>query len=333
MAEIASASAPISSGGASKTHEEEPRQLRVVRIRDSKIAYPTGNPNFSVVQPFPSAFGEKETDPFLMCDEFGPTVSSGAIQNPDRFPVDWHPHVGMDICTYMREGIGRHADSLGNRGNFESPGFQWISVGSGIEHAEGGGTPAGQTTHGFQIWVNVPRARKYDDPRYGTEDSSSMPILQLADGASVRVIAGPVKQVSGPFMTVQPVQICDFEIQSGASCVHEVPGGMETVLAYVYKGNGHLSGQAVNEKQVAILAREDISHIGQITMKAGDSGSMHVLLFAGKKIGEPIVWHGPFVMNSRKELQKVFEDYQMRRIPRVRAEWDYKRASAAPGAD
>eukprot|EP00946_MAST-07B_sp_MAST-7B-sp1_P004865 g4865.t1 len=316
------------SAGAAKSGE-----LTVEEVRDSKIAYPTGNPNFSVVQPFPSAFGEQETDPFLMCDEFGPTVSKGAIQDPDEFPVGWHPHVGMDICTYMREGVGRHADSLGNRGNFSSPGFQWISVGSGIEHAEGGGTPAGETTHGFQLWVNVPRARKNDDPRYGTEDQSSMPQLQVAENSKVTVIAGPLQGSNGPFMTAQPVQICDYEIGAGESCTHTVPGGMETVLVYVYKGNGSLAGTTVTEKQVAKLARGDTSCDGQFTLQAGDEGSMHVLLFSGKRLGEPIAWHGPFVMSSRRELQKAFEDYQMRRIPRVRAEWDYKRASAAPGAD
>lgn len=77
----------------------------------------------------------ESTDPFLMCDFFGPSLSTGKISNADEFPVQWHPHRGMDIVSYLIEGVGRHADSLGNRGEYASPGMQWISVGSGIEHA------------------------------------------------------------------------------------------------------------------------------------------------------------------------------------------------------
>ena len=96
---------------------------------------------YKVMQAFPAGFTAEESDPFLMMDHFGPKLSKGKISDPDKFPVGWHPHRGMDIMTYLIEGVGRHADSLGNRGEFKSPGAQWISVGSGIEHAEGGGSP------------------------------------------------------------------------------------------------------------------------------------------------------------------------------------------------
>jgi quercetin 2,3-dioxygenase len=103
-------------------------RMPILASRPAQIAHPTGDPNFSVMQPFPSAFPAEESDPFLMCDFFGPTPSEGVILDPDRFPIGWHPHRGMDILTYMIEGIGRHADSLGNRADFSSPGMQWISV-------------------------------------------------------------------------------------------------------------------------------------------------------------------------------------------------------------
>lgn len=83
----------------------------------------------------------------------------------------------MDICTYLIEGIGRHGDSLGNREEFATPGIQWISVGSGIEHAEGGGTPAGVNMQGFQIWINVPAENKMDDPSYGTHSPGEIPVI------------------------------------------------------------------------------------------------------------------------------------------------------------
>merc|ERR1719399_1377949 len=104
-----------------------------------------------------------------MCDEFGPTASKGKAVNDDEFPIAFHPHRGQDLLTYLVAGVGRHADSMGNRGSFVAPGIQWMSAGSGIEHAEGGGTPTGEIMHGFQIWVNVPSVNKMDDPKYGID--------------------------------------------------------------------------------------------------------------------------------------------------------------------
>lgn len=102
--------------------------MPILAVRKAQVEHPTGDPNFSVMQAFPSAFSAKESDPFLMCDSFGPVKSKGVQEDPDKFDVAWHPHRGMDILTYLVEGVGRHADSLGNRGNYASPGMQWISV-------------------------------------------------------------------------------------------------------------------------------------------------------------------------------------------------------------
>ena len=99
-------------------------QMAVIAVKKAQKAYPTGNPKFCVMQPFPAAFSAEEADPFLMCDRFGPAISSGSATDPDEFPVAWHPHRGMDICTYLTAGLGRHADSLGNRSTYESPGMQ-----------------------------------------------------------------------------------------------------------------------------------------------------------------------------------------------------------------
>ncbi len=110
--------------------------MRCKAVRKAQKTHPTGDPKFSVMQAFPAAVSEVEADPFLMCDHFGPAVSTAKVTDPDEFPVDWHPHRGFDIMTYLIEGVGRHADSMGNRGEYASPGMQWISTGSGIEHAE-----------------------------------------------------------------------------------------------------------------------------------------------------------------------------------------------------
>jgi hypothetical protein len=98
--------------------------MNVLAVKKAQKAFPTGNPSFCVMQPFPAAFTAEESDPFLMCDRFGPVQSTQTVSDPDHFPVAWHPHRGMDICTYLTEGISRHADSLGNRGTYAAPGLQ-----------------------------------------------------------------------------------------------------------------------------------------------------------------------------------------------------------------
>jgi len=300
--------------------------MKCLEVFTSKTAYPTGSPDFAVIQPFPAAVSAEKADPFLMCDEFGPEVSKGKETDPDAFSVDWHPHVGMDIMTYMKQGVGRHADSLGNRLEFQSPGFQWCSVGSGIVHAEGGGTPKGESQHGFQIWINVPKAKKNDDPRYGTENPENIPVLEFP-GVLARLLAGDIGEQSGPFQTAQPVHMVDFELDPGAEFLHSIPAELDNCLVYVYNGSGLISGEKVKTKQVALLDAQGASK--DFTLTAGAEG-MHAMLFAGKRIKEPIFWRGPFVASDKAGLAAAFKEYQSGNFPKVRVPYDFMKASEAP---
>merc|ERR1712216_789193 len=234
--------------------------MPVLGVREAKITHPTGDPKFSVLQAFPAGFSAEEADPFLMRDEFGPMTSKGVVNDPDEFPVGWHPHRGMDLLTYMLEGTCRHADSMGNRESFPAPAMQWTSAGSGIEHAEGGGTPAGQTDHGFQIWINVPSERKMDDPSYGTHPATEIPLYTPAPGVQIRVVAGPFQSGSfmanGPFKTVVPVQMLDIVLQPGAKMEHVLPTTYDNCLVYCYGKKGimsSISSVLVKPGQVARL--------------------------------------------------------------------------------
>lgn len=303
--------------------------MRCVEVRRAEVAYPTGNKDFKVMQPFPSAVSAEEADPFLMCDEFGPAPSKGRAKDPDSFQVGWHPHIGMDIMTYLLQGHGRHADSLGNRNEFDSPGFQWCSVGSGIEHAEGGGTEAGEMSHGFQIWVNVPKERKNDDPKYGTESPENIPKLEFP-GARVRLLAGPLEDKFGPFQTAQAVQMADLELDPNATHRHKVPAGMDNCLIYIYRGEAEVSGMSGGSQQVCMLDASD-PDAREVAFTAGSRG-LGALIFAGKRIREPIHWHGPFVMTSQAELRKAFATFQSGNFPPKRVPWDYKRWASFPAS-
>ena len=123
--------------------------MHVQRVLRAGKTHPFGDER-TVNQAFPSAIPAEQADPFLMCDHFE-LVSAGLAKHEDDFPVAWHPHRGFDILSYLKSGTGRHGDSMGNRETFETPGMQWCSCGSGIEHAEGGATPAGEVHKGFQM--------------------------------------------------------------------------------------------------------------------------------------------------------------------------------------
>ena len=256
--------------------------MRILSIKKAQVTHPTGDPNFSVMQAFPAAISAEEADPFLMCDHFGPSLSNGVETDPDSFPVKWHPHRGIDILTYLVEGVGRHADSLGNRGEYLSPGMQWISVGSGIEHAEGGGTPKGEYTTGFQIWVNVPSNLKMNDPRYGTNSPETIPIIEdktLYPGMKGRLLAGNYDKLKGPFETAQDVQIFDLMLEKESSYTHFIPHELDNCIVYVYKGRGMIADKNIVINNVIHLDASNDSN-RSISFQSQDN-ALSVMIFAG----------------------------------------------------
>lgn len=306
--------------------------MNVLDVRRSKTAYPTGDPSFAVMQAFPGAYSAEEADPFLMCDLFGPIQSEGAVTDPDFYPIGWHPHRGMDIMTYIVEGVGRHADSMGNRETFPSPGMQWCSTGSGIEHAEAGGTPAGQNTTGFQIWINVPSVAKMNDPAYGTEPPENLPTAALQDGGKgfSRLLAGTHNGKTGPFRTVTPVQMIDYVLEPGSGPVTHgiLPTSLDSTLILCYRGAGSVNGAPMKTFDVARLDATS-PDTRQVVLEASTSGACF-LFFSGKKLGEPIAWRGPIVMNTEAELEVAFQELRRGTFLKKRVPWDYKRIAAFP---
>jgi len=304
--------------------------MPALSVDPEQLAHPFGD-HRTVRQAFPGGVPADITDPFLMCDHFA-LPSKGVEEDPDSFPVDWHPHRGMDILSYMKSGVGRHGDSMGNRETYATPGMQWISCGSGIEHAESGGTPAGEMVKGFQIWVNVPAARKMDDPSYGTEPPEAIPQEEIAPGAYARLLSGPWKNGrEGAMKTQTATQMVDFELDAGAVAEHSVPLGMDTVVIYCYEGDGQVAGQQVPTGTVAVLDATSDEARG-FAFTAGGEGAAF-MLFAGKKLQEPIAWHGPIVMNTEAQIRETFAEIRSGSFPPVRVPWDYKRIATKPRDD
>lgn len=238
----------------------------------------------------------RNLDPFLMLDE----LKLPADQATAGFPS--HPHRGFETVSIMLSGRMEHKDSQGNQGVIGPGGVQWMTAGRGIIHSEMPVVTSGML-HGFQLWVNLPAKDKMVKPRYQDVQADEIPSVE-GPGSSVRVMAGAVGDSTGPIKLRHPGTLLDVRLQPGAAWVQDVPGDF-TTYAYVYEGSGKLGGTSAEEQHGYVFSTGD----GQVEAAAGDAG-LKFLLVAAKPFGEPIVQHGPFVMNTAEEIQQAFSDYQ-----------------------
>jgi redox-sensitive bicupin YhaK (pirin superfamily) len=246
-------------------------------------------------------FGEEgEFDPFLLLDHFGSADPADYIEG---FP--WHPHRGMETVTYLVSGRVEHRDSLGNQGIIFSGDLQWMTAGSGIIHQEMPIQTPGVMT-AFQLWVNLPASKKMCPPKYRDISAREVPVVELAGGATVKVISGTVAGVTGPVNDgAVPVEYLDIALPPHSRLNQAVPPEF-SAFAYVFEGSGYLdSGTAfVSVKQGARFGP------GSTVSFRTEGEAMRLLLILGKPIGEPIAWQGPIVMNSREELNTAFREYR-----------------------
>lgn len=254
--------------------------------------------------------GAERFDPFLMLDEFG---SDEAADYIGGFPS--HPHRGFETVTYMLEGRMLHEDHLGNRGLLEPGGVQWMTAGKGIIHSEMPQQASGRM-RGFQLWVNLPGAEKMQPASYQDLPSSAVTEQRLPGGGLLRAIAGTIDVGTGPVKgpisgkSTEPLYL-DLHLQPGEQLVLPVCMHLNAML-YVYEGDLSLNGR----EQVANLQAGHLGRLGggnQVEISAGQRGT-RVLLIAGKPLGEPIVQYGPFVMNSREEIEQALRDYRDGRL-------------------
>ena len=243
-------------------------------------------------------------DPFLLFDHF-------AFNNPIEGPISgfpMHPHRGIETVTYMLEGSVHHRDSLGNAGLIGPGDVQWMTSGRGIMHEEMPRRSPQGNVFGFQLWVNLPAARKMDIPRYQEVNAAEIPMAEMGD-AEVRVVAGEVNGVRGPVTEIaaKPVYM-DVRLKPGAEFVQAVPGG-HTAVAYVYQGKGSFGSSADGKGESVEAVRMVVFEDGdEVRARAAQDAPMRFMLMAGKPFKEPIVPYGPFVMNTMQEIQQALAD-------------------------
>ena len=243
-------------------------------------------------------------DPFLMLDEF-------YSDNPDDYIAGFpsHPHRGFETVTYMLDGHMRHEDSVGNRGDLGPGDVQWMSAARGIIHSEMPQQSEGRM-RGFQLWINLPAKEKMKDPGYRDIPSEQIPTINLDNGGQVRVIAGTLVQQSGNTtgavsgLTTDPLYL-DVRLPAGGVFETAITPGYNAFL-YLYEGDASVGGdgQALKHRSAGLLSDGD-----SVRVQAGDAEARFLLL-AGKPLGEPVVQYGPFVMNTREEIEQAVRDYQ-----------------------
>jgi redox-sensitive bicupin YhaK (pirin superfamily) len=236
----------------------------------------------------------KDFDPFLMLDSFDSTNPEDYIAG---FPL--HPHRGIETITYLISGEMVHRDSLGNSGTIKSGEAQWMTAGAGIMHEEMP-KPSDQML-GVQIWLNLPSVEKMTPPAY-FDIKNDMIGKKQTDFGTVRVISGTYEGATGVTPPHHNAAIFDVSVAAGREA--SIPTAYENnAFVFLIEGNAIIDGSKFEEKTAVLMNHGDI-----LRVEAFDSDPVRFLFFESQKIGEPIAWGGPIVMNTRAELLEAFTE-------------------------
>ncbi|MCU1459614.1 MAG: putative pirin family protein [Actinomycetia bacterium] len=270
---------------------------------------------FEINRPFPGGLPASATTPFLLLDHLGPQLNGPG----EASGAPWHPHRGFETVTYVLDGEISHHDTNGGGGVIGAGDTQWMTAGSGILHDELPTERAfreGGPSHGVQLWVNLPAALKMTPPRYQSITADSLTLLTSPDGGSlVRLIAGDLGGYAGPGNTHTPITYVHATVARGAELVLPWNPGF-TAMVFVLTGQGSVGPEQrpVAENDLALMGGGD-----RITIRAADHieggyDALDVLVLGGMPINEPVVQYGPFVMNTREEIQQAIDDFNAGRM-------------------
>jgi len=284
---------------------------KLLRIHRSSATHWVGD-GFPVRSVFDYNGLGKELSPFLLLDYAAPHPFA---PGNERRGVGAHPHKGFETVTVAYQGELEHRDSSGGGGRIGAGDVQWMTAGRGIVHEEFHSRDFarnGGTLQMAQLWVNLRARDKGAAPGYQTLLQSQIPVVSLPNnGGTVRVIAGEFGGHQGPAKTFTPINLWDVQLRAGGVAELPLPDG-HTSTFLVLSGRISVNGEGeAGEGDLAILARNG----DRITLKAASESRL--LVMDGEPIPEPVVGHGPFVMNSRAEIQQAFEDFQLGRMGNI----------------
>ena len=254
--------------------------------------------------------------PFLLLDEMGPNVTGPG----EAVGAPWHPHRGFETVTYLLDGRMQHEDSAGNKGELNPGDVQWMTAGRGIIHSE---VPhdefqkIGGRTHGFQIWVNLPAEHKMMAPRYQEIPASESPTVE-SEGVWARVIAGECMGTTSSIDTVIPITLIHVKMEAGAKLNQNIDSLLNSMI-YVFSGKVTVFNEArvkTRPQSLGLGVNQQIRDGELAVLSEGPEVEIRsnmeseLLILAGPELNEPISRYGPFVMNTREEIEQAFLDYQ-----------------------
>ncbi|MDD7347603.1 MAG: pirin family protein [Clostridiales bacterium] len=235
----------------------------------------------------------EEFDPILMLDSFDSMDPSEYIAG---FPL--HPHRGIETISYLSKGKMKHKDSIGNEDTITDGEVQWMNSGSGITHAEE--LPATDRMLGVQLWLNLPRAEKLSSPYYYRVSKSDIEEIPF-DGGFVRLLAGSYDNHKGFSGEHLPLDYYDIHLAPNATFTIDTKQD-SSIMLFTLIGEINIEGEKISEKTAVKLGEGD-----KLVINNRDRDSQ-VLFISSKKLGEPIAWAGPIVMNTKEELKEAFDD-------------------------
>lgn len=237
-----------------------------------------------------------EFDPFLLMAE--DWFETGTFAD--------HPHRGIETVTFVIDGHLQHSDHHGGRGLLGPGDAQWMTAGRGIVHAED--PVPGEVVHSLQLWVNLPRADKMTEPRYQDLLAANMPVRR-EPGVLVRVISGASGGVGANTLNHTPVTAVELVLDAGASVVQDLPGSYNGFV-YVLEGSGYFGADETPGARGQVLWLGPVGGAPGSELKLRAEQPLRAVLFAGQPLHEPVVAHGPFVMNTEEQIRQAFADYR-----------------------
>ena len=277
---------------------------KILGVYEAPPAHWVGN-GFPVRSLFSYGDHGKALSPFLLLDHAGPHTFTAATA---KRGVSTHSHRGFETVTIVYEGSVAHRDSTGAGGTIGPGDVQWMTAASGILHEEFHSpafSQSGGTLEMVQLWVNLPAKHKMSAPRYQTLLNRDIPQAELPDGAGhLRVIAGDYQEAHGPAKTFTPINVWDLRLKAGAATVLKAQPG-HTLALVVLHGTLQINGEAVARAgQLVHMDRAADS----VALEA--NSEVTLLWLSGEPIDEPVVGHGPFVMNSDEEIAQAIADFR-----------------------
>lgn len=276
--------------------------LKLVTARREPLA-----PGMSVLRAIPS-IGLKFVGPFIFLDHFGPAVTApGDYTMTGTGP---HPHRGFITLSYIMEGEMEHRDSRGHQGIITGGGLQWMKAASGIQHDE---KPTkrfleqGGTIHGLQLWINLPAARKGDEPEYLNVPTAQVPEVELPNGAGIlRVLVGEYEGKKALIPEVTPTFAYHVKLHAGQSTTIDFSANYQ-VGVYVTQGQINIGDETLREGQIAAYTEGNTA----LTFTNTADTEQNIIIIGGQALGEPMASYGPFVMNTQDEITTAVIDFEM----------------------